>query len=84
MGAPHVHHRNAGDGQLFSCTRPCVIAVPTGVKVFNWLATMWRGSLTFETPMTVRGRFIFVFTDGRLHRPDPGHGAGRIQLQDTY
>ena len=28
-----------------------IIAVPTGVKIFNWTATMWKGSLTFETPM---------------------------------
>merc|ERR1711998_156303 len=38
-------------GQLFFMYATMLIAVPTGVKIFNWLATMWRGSMTFETPM---------------------------------
>ncbi|WP_244104755.1 cbb3-type cytochrome c oxidase subunit I, partial [Burkholderia anthina] len=42
------------------------IAVPTGVKVFNWVATMWRGSLSFETPMLFAIGFLFVFTFGGL------------------
>ena len=37
-------------GQLFFMYRTMLIAIPTGVKVFNWTATMWRGSMTFETP----------------------------------
>ena len=41
-----------------------LIAVPTGVKIFNWIATMWRGSMTFETPMLWAVGFIFVFTIG--------------------
>ncbi|MGC9237213.1 MAG: cbb3-type cytochrome c oxidase subunit I, partial [Thiomonas sp.] len=41
-----------------------LIAVPTGVKVFNWIATMWRGSLSFETPMLFAVGFIIVFTIG--------------------
>ena len=36
-------------GELFFMFATMLIAVPTGVKVFNWVATMWRGSLTFET-----------------------------------
>jgi cytochrome c oxidase subunit 1 len=41
-----------------------LIAVPTGVKVFNWVATMWKGSLTFETPMLFALGFLFLFTLG--------------------
>jgi cytochrome c oxidase subunit 1 len=51
-------------GQLFFMYATLLIAVPTGVKVFNWVATMWRGSLTFETPMLFAIGFIFVFTMG--------------------
>ena len=41
-----------------------LIAVPTGVKVFNWTATMWRGSLSFEPPMLFALAFLFLFTIG--------------------
>jgi cytochrome c oxidase subunit 1 len=51
-------------GQLFFMYASMLISVPTGVKVFNWTATMWRGSLTFETPMLFAIGFIFVFTMG--------------------
>ena len=51
-------------GQLFFMYATMLIAVPTGVKVFNWVATMWRGSMTFETPMLFAIGFIFVFTFG--------------------
>src|SRR5678809_1613118 len=40
-------------GQLFFTLSTMMISIPTGVKVFNWTATMWKGSLTFETPMPV-------------------------------
>src|SRR5260221_209641 len=49
-------------GQLFFMYATILIAVPTGVKVFNWVATMWRGSLTFETPMLFACGFLFMFT----------------------
>src|SRR5207244_2309315 len=47
-------------GILFFMYATVLIAVPTGVKVFNWLATMWRGSMSFETPMLFAVGFIFV------------------------
>ncbi|KQQ27376.1 MULTISPECIES: aa3-type cytochrome oxidase subunit I [unclassified Frondihabitans] len=43
-----------------------LIAVPTGVKIFNWVGTMWRGSITFETPMLWAIGFLITFTFGGL------------------
>jgi cytochrome c oxidase subunit 1 len=43
-----------------------LIAVPTGVKIFNWIGTMWRGSITFETPMLWAIGFLITFTFGGL------------------
>src|SRR3569833_1578711 len=61
-----------------------LIAVPTGVKVFNWIATMWRGSMTFETPMLFAVGFIFVFTMGGFTGLIQSVTPIDIQLQDTY
>ncbi len=49
---------------LFFMYSTMFIAIPTGVKIFNWVATMWRGSLTFETPMLFAIGFLFLFTIG--------------------
>ena len=51
-------------GQMFFMFATMLIAVPTGVKVFNWVATMWRGAMTFETPMLFALGFLFMFTIG--------------------
>ncbi|MHB1951771.1 MAG: cytochrome c oxidase subunit I [Acidiferrobacteraceae bacterium] len=51
---------------LFFMFSTMLIAVPTGVKVFNWIATMWRGALSFETPMLFAIGFLVLFTIGGL------------------
>ncbi|HEY6282236.1 MAG TPA: cytochrome c oxidase subunit I [Burkholderiales bacterium] len=71
-------------GQLFFMYTTMLIAVPTGVKVFNWLATMWRGSMTFETPMLFAIGFIFLFTMGGFTGLVLAIVPVDIQLQDTY
>ncbi len=71
-------------GQLFFMYSTMLIAVPTGVKVFNWIATMWRGSMTFETPMLWAVGFIFVFTMGGFTGLILAMAPIDMQLQDTY
>ena len=71
-------------GQLFFMYATMLIAVPTGVKVFNWIATMWRGSMTFETPMLFSVGFIFVFTMGGLTGIVLSMAPLDIALHDTY
>src|SRR2546429_1384944 len=58
-------------GILFFMYATVLIAVPTGVKVFNWLTTMWRGSMSFETPLLFAVGFIFLFTMGGVTRLSP-------------
>lgn len=70
--------------QLYFMYATMLIAVPTGVKVFNWIATMWRGSLTFETPMLFAIGFIFLFTMGGFSGLVLAMAAIDVQMQDTY
>ncbi|MBU4611665.1 cytochrome c oxidase subunit I [Achromobacter sp. GG226] len=71
-------------GQLFFMYATMLIAVPTGVKIFNWLATMWRGAMTFETPMLFSIGFIFVFTIGGFTGLILAVAPIDIQVHDTY
>jgi len=71
-------------GQLFFMYGTMLIAIPTGVKIFNWVATMWRGSMTFETPMLWAVGFIFVFTIGGFTGVIPAVVPVDTQIQDTY
>ena len=64
VGAPHVPHRRGAAAVLLLMT--FLIAVPTGVKFFNWIGTMWRGQLTFESPMLFSIGFMMTFLFGGL------------------
>ena len=71
-------------GQLFFMYATMLVAVPTAVKVFNWTATMWRGSMSFESPMLWAVGFIWVFTIGGLTGLILATAPVDIQLHDTY
>jgi len=71
-------------GQLYFMYATMLIAVPTGVKVFNWVATMWKGSLTFETPMLFAIGFLFLFTLGGFSGLVLAMTVVDVQVQDTY
>ncbi|MBK8629041.1 MAG: cytochrome c oxidase subunit I [Sphingomonadales bacterium] len=61
-----------------------VIAVPTGIKIFSWIATMWGGSLTFKTPMLWALGFIFMFTVGGVTGVLLANGGVDNYMHDTY
>ena len=71
-------------GELFFMYATMLIAVPTGVKVFNWMATMWRGSMTFETPMLFAIAFVILFTIGGFSGLMLGMTPVDFQYHDTY
>ena len=61
-----------------------LIAVPTGVKIFNWIGTMWRGSITFETPMVFTLGFLVSFVFGGLTGVILASPPLDFNLSDTY
>jgi cytochrome c oxidase subunit 1 len=71
-------------GQLFFMFATMLIAVPTGVKVFNWTATMWKGAMTFETPMLFSLAFLFLFTIGGFSGLMLAIVPADIQYHDSY
>jgi cytochrome c oxidase subunit 1 len=71
-------------GTLFFMYMTVLISVPTGVKVFNWIATMWRGSITFELPMKWALAFVILFTVGGLSGLMLAMTPLDFQYHDTY
>lgn len=71
-------------GELFFMYATMLIAVPTGVKVFNWVATMFRGSISFETPMLFSIAFVILFSVGGFSGLMLAIAPADFQYHDTY
>jgi cytochrome c oxidase subunit 1 len=69
---------------IFFMISSMIIAVPTGVKIFNWLATLWRGNLHFDTPMLFALGFIFLFLMGGLSGIFLANFPVDWQVTDSY
>ncbi|WP_110515794.1 cytochrome c oxidase subunit I [Herpetosiphon llansteffanensis] len=83
--AHHMFATNLGViADTFFAAASMLISVPTGVKIFNWLATLWRGELRFKTPMLFSLGFIAMFVIGGISGVSLAAAPFDLQVTDSY